>query len=196
MGNMLLERESPLPPLTEYATEARAGDGRLVLLSGEAGAGKSALVERLEQDLPDAQWSWGACDGLFTPRPLGPLFDLAEKLGGELAELCRARAPRDELFDALLRAVDGPGKLHVLVMEDMHWADEATVDLLRFLGRRLRDTSVLLIATFRDDALTVKDPLRVALGELATQRSARRIGLAPLSADAVARLAAGSGVDP
>src|SRR5262245_15532557 len=97
MVGMLLERESPLGSLTEYATEARGGDGRLVLLSGEAGAGKSALVERLEQDLPDAHWSWGACDGLFTPRPLGPLFDLAEKLGGELAELCRARAPRDEL---------------------------------------------------------------------------------------------------
>src|SRR5215813_5451605 len=127
MGHMLLERESPLASLTEYAAEAGDGDGRLVLLSGEAGAGKSALVERLEQDLPDAQWSWGACDGLFTPRPLGPLFDLAEKLGGELAELCRAHAPRDELFSALLRVLDEPGRLHVVVMEDMHWADEATV---------------------------------------------------------------------
>jgi len=60
------------------------------LVAGEAGVGKSALVEQLQRDLPDARWLWGACDGLFTPRPLGPLFDLAAQLGGELDELCRA----------------------------------------------------------------------------------------------------------
>jgi hypothetical protein len=96
----LLERESSLALLAVYAREARRGDGRLVLVGGEAGVGKSALVEQFQGDLPDARWSWGACDGLFTPRPLGPLFDLADGLGGELLELCRARAARDELFGA------------------------------------------------------------------------------------------------
>ena len=76
-------------------------------------------------------------------------------------------------------------------MEDVHWADEATVDLLRFLGRRIRDATVLLIVTYRDDGLSATDPLRLALGDLATQRSDRRIGLAPLSADAVGVLAGG-----
>ena len=71
----LLERGSSLASLAAYAQEAREGVGRLVLVAGEAGVGKSALVEQLECDLPDARWSWGACDGLFTPRPLGPLFD-------------------------------------------------------------------------------------------------------------------------
>jgi predicted ATPase len=133
----LLERELPLAALAAYAQEARQGNGRLVLVAGEAGVGKSALVEQLQYELADARWSWGACDGLFTPRPLGPLFDLADQLDGELLELCRARAPRDEMFAALLRQVSEPGMLNVVVVEDVHWADEATVDLLRFLGRRL-----------------------------------------------------------
>ncbi len=188
----LLERGAQLAALAEYAREARRGEGRLVLIAGEAGVGKSALVEQLQRDLPDARWSWGACDGLFTPRPLGPLFDLAGQLGGELLDLCRAQAAREELFGALLRQVTEPGTLNVAVVEDVHWADEATVDLLRFLGRRLRDAGVLLIVTYRDDGLAPDDPLRLALGDLATQRSTRRVGLPPLSADAVRDLAGGS----
>jgi hypothetical protein len=132
---------------------------------------------------------------LFTPRPLGPLFDLATQLGGELEERCRAGAAREELFRALLAQVSESGTLSVLVVEDLHWADEATVDLLRFLGRRVWDAPVLLIATYRDDGLAAGDPLRIALGDLATQRSTRRIDLAPLSAEAVRVLAGGSGLD-
>ena len=191
----LLERGAALASLAEYADEARHGDGRLVLVAGEAGVGKSALVEQLQSDLPDARWSWGACDGLFTPRPLGPLLDLAAQLGGELEELCHAAAAREDLFRALLRQVSGPGTLSVVVIEDIHWADEATVDLLRFLGRRLRDAPALLIATYRDDGLAADGPLRIALGDLATQRSTRRVALAPLSADAVRKLAGKSGID-
>ena len=191
----LLERGQSLASLAAYAEQARQGDGRLVLVAGEAGIGKSALVEWLHSDLLDARWSWGACDGLFTPRPLGPLFDLAAELGGELERLCRAGAPREDLFGALLRQVSEPQALDVVVIEDVHWADEATVDLLRFLGRRLRDARVLLVATYRDEDLAASDPLRVALGEISRQRSTRRIELAPLSADAVRVLAGASGLD-
>jgi DNA-binding CsgD family transcriptional regulator len=193
---LLLERESPLAALAGYAREAQRGDGRLVLLAGEAGVGKSALVEQLQLDLPGASWSWGACDGLFTPRPLGPLFDLAGQLGGELRDLCRSGAAREELFRALLSQLSEPGGLNVAVVEDVHWADEATVDLLRFLGRRIRAASVLLIVTYRDDGMAAGDPLRLALGELGSQRSTRRIGLAPLSVAAVGVLASGSGLEP
>ncbi len=193
--DVLLEREAQLAALVSYAGEARKAQGRLVLVAGEAGVGKSALVEQLQRDLPEAAWFWGACDGLFTPRPLGPLFDIAAKLGGELLELCRADAPRADLFAALLRQVSEPGGLRVVVVEDIHWADEATIDLLRFLGRRIRDATVLLIVTYRDDGLSATDPLRIALGDLATQRSVRRIGLAPLSADATAVLAGDEGLD-
>jgi len=191
----LLERELPLASLAGYAREARQGDGRLVLVAGEAGVGKSALLEQFQLDLPDARWSWGACDGLFTPRPLGPLFDLAGRLGGELLDLCHAGAGRDELFRALLNQVSEPGTLDVVVVEDVHWADEATVDLLAFLGRRIRDAEVLLLVTYRDENLAEADPVRVALGELARQRPTRRVELAPLSADAVRQLAGSSGLD-
>jgi DNA-binding CsgD family transcriptional regulator/tetratricopeptide (TPR) repeat protein len=191
----LLEREASLASLADYAREARRGEGRLVLVAGEAGVGKSSLVERLHDDLADACWSWGACDGLFTPSPLGPLFDLASTLGGELEDLCRAGAAREDLFRALLRQVSESGTLNIMVVEDVHWADEATVDMLRFLGRRLWAAPVLLIATYRDDGLAADDPLRIALGDLATQRSTRRVELAPLSADAVRILAGGSGLE-
>jgi DNA-binding CsgD family transcriptional regulator/tetratricopeptide (TPR) repeat protein len=191
----LLERESQLAALESYAAEARRGDGRLILIAGEAGVGKSALVEKLEHAAPDACWLWGACDGLFTPRPLGPLFDVAAQLGGELLELSRSGAARESLFMALLAQVSEPGTLHVLVVEDVHWADEATIDLLRFLGRRLRGVPALVIVTYRDEDLGSTDPLRLALGEMATLRSARRLALAPLSAGAVAALAAEHGLE-
>jgi DNA-binding CsgD family transcriptional regulator/tetratricopeptide (TPR) repeat protein len=198
MMTTLLEREAQLASLRAYAAEASNGEGRLVLIAGEAGAGKSVLAEELQASLPGAAWCWGACDGLFTPRPLGPLFDIAESLGGELRELCRSGAAREELFRAVLRqAGASPGaEPNVLVIEDVHWADEATIDLLRFLGRRIRNAPVLLLVTYRDDGLAADDPLRMALGDLAAQRPVRRMSLPPLSPGAVALLAAGSGLDP
>ncbi|WP_433059841.1 LuxR C-terminal-related transcriptional regulator [Dactylosporangium sp. CS-033363] len=180
----LLERDSALASLAEYARQASAGEGRIVLVGGEAGVGKTALVEAFTADRRNVVW--GLCDGLFTPRPLGPLFDIAEQIGLDVAAV-----GRDELFAAALRALAG---VDILVIEDLHWADEATVDLVRYLGRRLRGT--LAVLTYRDDALTPGDPLRVALGDLGTQRATRRIGLAPLSEPSVRALAEGRGIDP
>ncbi len=188
----LLERESQLASLRQYAAEARGRAGRLVLVSGEAGVGKSSLVEELQDELGDATWVWGACDGLFTPRPLAPLRDVARSVGGELLEAVRAGLPRDEVFEAALRWLEAADGLVVLVVEDAQWADDATLDLLRFLGRRLRGLPVLLVVTFRDDALAPADTLRVALGELTGLRWTRRIDLPPLSAAGVRRLAAGT----
>jgi DNA-binding CsgD family transcriptional regulator/tetratricopeptide (TPR) repeat protein len=192
----LLERESQIEALAEYAREAGQGHGRLVLVSGEAGVGKSSLLEKFEESLAGARWFWGACDGLFTPRPLGPLLDFASQVGGELSALCRAGAPREDLFGALLDQMTQPGGLQVFAIEDVHWADAATLDLLRFLGRRLRDTHALLVVTYRDEGLASGDPLRVALGELATQRSTRRVSLPRLSPQAVDVLAEGTGFAP
>jgi DNA-binding CsgD family transcriptional regulator/tetratricopeptide (TPR) repeat protein len=183
----LLERSSFLDALTGYAAEARLGSGRLVLVSGESGIGKTALVEAFQAQLHGARWLWGACDGLLTPRPLGPLFDIAAQAGGRLSELCGQGAGPDRLFGAFLAELDSPTALTVAVIEDVHWADEATIDLLRFAGRRLGRMKALVLVTFRDDELS-DDPLRLLLGDLATHRATRRMGLPPLSDDAVRAL--------
>jgi DNA-binding CsgD family transcriptional regulator len=184
---MLLERRAQLTALAEYADDARAGRGRLVLVAGEAGIGKTALVDEFARQDPRLRVAQGACDGLFTPRPLGPLYDVAAELGGPLLQACRDDAPREHLFATLLDELRaGPT---MLVLEDLHWSDEATLDLLRYLGRRLKDLPVLLVATYRDDELTNRDALRVVLGELGTIRTTRRIDLAPLSKAAVDDLA-------
>jgi DNA-binding CsgD family transcriptional regulator/tetratricopeptide (TPR) repeat protein len=192
----LLERKTALDALAELAGQARSGDGRLVLLEGEAGVGKSALLEQFTSELPDSRLLSGACDGMFTPRPLGPLFDIAQQVHGRLHSLCRADASREQLFDAFLTELCEPGPLPVVVIEDVHWADEATLDLLSFLARRIREIAVLMIVSYRNDELADTHPLRIALGHLAVQRCARRFPLAPLSVQAVRMLSAGRGVDP
>ncbi len=188
----LLERETQLASLRQYAEEARGRDGRLVLVSGEAGIGKSSLVEELQAGLRDATWVWGACDGLFTPRPLAPLHDMVREVEGPLHDAVRDGAPRERVYDEVLTWLGAQERLTVLVVEDVQWADDATLDLLRYLGRRLRSLPVLLLVTFRDDAIAPADTLRVALGELGGQRSTRRIDLPPLSPDGVRRLADGT----
>jgi DNA-binding CsgD family transcriptional regulator/tetratricopeptide (TPR) repeat protein len=190
----LLERSSFLDALAGYAAEARDGSGRLVLVSGESGIGKTALVEAFEAQLDGARWLWGACDGLLTPRPLGPLFDIAAQAGGQLAGLCGQGAGPDRLFGAFLAELDSPTALTIAVIEDVHWADEATIDLLRFAGRRLGRMKALVLVTYRDDE-PGNDPLRLLLGDLATTRATRRMGLPPLSGDAVRALAGQRDVD-
>ena len=157
----LLERDSSMASLREYAEDARGGSGRLVLVSGEAGVGKTALLECLEEELPQADWAWGGCDGLSTPRPLGPLFDIAARDRRRPARgLPGGRAARDALPDPA-RQLDGgraAGRPTVLVIEDAHWADEATLDLVRFLAPRIRDSPSLLVVTYRDDGLAPGRP--------------------------------------
>jgi DNA-binding CsgD family transcriptional regulator/tetratricopeptide (TPR) repeat protein len=191
---VLLERELQLAALTEYAGEARRGEGRLVLVSGEAGVGKSALLEEFEHRKPDAAWAWGACDGLFTPRPLGPLLDIAGQLGGALRDTIARGSTREEIFQALLACLDRTGEPTALVFEDVHWADEATLDLLRFVGKRVRTRPVLLLVTYRDDAIVPGHPLRRCLAQLSTERSTRRVDVPRLTPAAVSVLAAGSGL--
>ena len=165
------------------------GDGRLVFVSGEAGVGKTLLLRRFcEEQLRPARVLWGSCDPLFTPRPLGPLIDIAQVTGGELGELVQREARPHEVAAALLRELEAEVP-SVVVIEDVHWADEGTLDVLRLLGRRLRATPALVIASYRDDALARDHPLRVVLGELATSDAAARLRLQPLSAEAVALLA-------
>jgi predicted ATPase len=135
----LLERSSLLEGLSGVLAATAAG-GRVVLLAGEAGIGESVLIKRFtERHSAAARFLLGACDPLLTPRALGPLHDVARQTGGRLAALLAARSPREQLFAALLDELDQPAP-QVVVVEDAHWADEATLDLLVFLGRRMERT--------------------------------------------------------
>jgi predicted ATPase len=193
----LLERDSALETLGGWFAEARAGRGRLVLVGGEAGVGKTALVNEFAlQHRQAARVLQGACDPLTTPRPLGPLADIALAVGGRLDQLLRDEAPREALFGALLERLRDSRVVTVLVVEDVHWADEATLDLLRFLARRLGASPALLVVTYRDDELGPLHPVQLLAGDLAGSARVRRLRLAPLSRQAVAVLAGPHGTDP
>jgi DNA-binding CsgD family transcriptional regulator/tetratricopeptide (TPR) repeat protein len=164
-------------------------------MSGEAGVGKTALTRRFcDEQRHAVRVVWGACDALYTPRPLGPFLDVAEITGGELEELVQSGARPHEVAASLMREL-GERVPTILVLEDLHWADEATLDVLRLLGRRIDAIPALVLATYRDDELDRFHPLRIVLGELATSQAVARLKLQPLSQAAVATLAERSGVD-
>jgi DNA-binding CsgD family transcriptional regulator/tetratricopeptide (TPR) repeat protein len=192
----LLERASHLDALGRALAEAGAGAGRLVFVAGEAGVGKTALIQAFAVAARAATLVLrGACDPLSTPRPLGPLIDIAALSGGELAELLGTGAPRHAVFQGFLNVLAGTRRPVLAIVEDVHWADEATLDLLRFTGRRIERTRALLVATYRDDEVGAHHPLRIVLGDLATAAGVRRMTVPPLSVTAVRTLAADSGVD-
>ena len=193
-GEELLEREDALAALLDAHSLASTDGGRLVVLAGEAGIGKTSLVrafcDRARAKSPILE---GGCDPLFTPRPLGPFADVAAHTGGPLAELVNAGAPPGQVLVALSDELQL--RRTVLVLEDLHWADEATLDVFQLLGRRMRALPALVIATYRDDALGATHPLRLVLGDLVRLRSTTRLRLLPLSAAAVNTLAEPIGVD-
>jgi tetratricopeptide (TPR) repeat protein len=191
----LLERKTYLDELDGLLCQATTGSGRLLFLGGEAGVGKSALVRTFaDQVRPTTRVLTGSCDPLSTPRPLGPLLDIAEQTDGGVNWQAQASNQRVPIFSTFLAELGR--KPSLVIIEDAHWADEATLDLLRYLGRRISAAPALLIVTYRDDEVGVGHPLRRVLGDLATAEAVRRLALRPLSLDGVTELAKGGGVDP
>jgi DNA-binding CsgD family transcriptional regulator/tetratricopeptide (TPR) repeat protein len=189
----LFERSRQLAVLRDAFDESPGGV--LVLLGGEAGGGKTALVRHFCGGLGKrAQVLWGACDPLFTPRPLGPVVDIARVVGGELQALLDAGAKPYQVAASIVRVAQ-ERRGTVIVLEDLHWADEATLDVLSLLGRRIDSIPALLIGTYRDDELDRTHPLQRVLGELRSTRSIRRLTAEPLSVAAVGALAKPHGLD-
>src|ERR1700737_5459873 len=192
----LLEREDQLAALGELQGAVASGSGRAVFVAGEAGAGKSALVRQFcDSAAGTSRVMVGFCDALASPRPLGPLVDIAPSLGGDVTELLKSRR-RHELFEATLAALASHRQPSIVVFEDLQWADQATLDLLRFLGRRVSTTGTLLVGTYRDDEVGPEHLFRVVLGDLASCAWVDRMLVPPLSQAAVASLSAGSRIDP
>ncbi len=196
VGGELLERSRQLTALSVSLAAVQEGSrGRLLLLGGEAGVGKTALLRQFcDEQRGAVRILWGACDSLFTPRPLGPFLDVAETTDGELEELAQSGALPHEVAAALTREL-GHGASTILVLEDLHWADEATLDVLRLIARRIETVGALVLASYRDDELERTHPLRIVLGELATTQAVDRLTIEPLSPAGVAQLAEPAGVD-
>jgi predicted ATPase/DNA-binding CsgD family transcriptional regulator len=195
----LLERDHVLAELATLARTTTAGDGQMVLLRGEAGVGRSALLRRFVHMMADeAEVLLGYCDPLSAPRPLGPLIDMFNRLpGGRAAELAAAiDSGHNELIYKRLLELLRDGHRWLFVIDDAQWADGATLDLLRFLARRLEALPVLIVVSYRDFELGQGHPLAVMLGDMSSHGSITRIKLSPLSIEAVGLMAAGTGFDP
>jgi DNA-binding CsgD family transcriptional regulator/tetratricopeptide (TPR) repeat protein len=190
---VLLERDQQLDDLTTFAAGSAAQGGGVVLVGGEAGIGKTTLVRTFARQY-DGTVLFGACEPLTTPRPLQPLHDIAHQTGGRLSALMTSDVGRHALFTALLEVL--AAEPTVVVIEDVHWADEATLDLLVFLGRRLADTSSVVVLTLRAHTPDPHPRLAEVLGHLAGSPRTLRVTLPPLSLEAVTRLAEGRNVQP
>jgi DNA-binding CsgD family transcriptional regulator/tetratricopeptide (TPR) repeat protein len=186
----LLEREVELEVLGAALDDAQRSSGSVVLVAGEAGIGKTRLIQSFARQHQDvARILWGACDDLSTPRTLGPFHDIALQVDGVLKEAV-LEGRRGEVFDASLDVITEGTRATAVIVEDVHWADGATLDVLKFLGRRIDRIPATLILTYREEEVPANHPLMLVVGDLPAS-AVQRLHLAPLSKGAVEQLAAG-----
>lgn len=188
----MLERGAYLDQLDELFGEAVRGRGRLVVVHGEAGIGKTTLVRTFASGR-EKRLLWGNCDPVVPPRPLGPVLDMSDRLGTSAVDALRL-GDRHGVFSAFLDALRAEGGPRIVVFEDLQWADEATLELLRVAGRRVAQMAVVMVGTFREEEVGADHPLSAAFGDIPAEAIVP-IRLPPLSVDAVRQLASGAAVD-
>src|SRR6185312_6493005 len=184
MAGVLVEREGFLASLERLLSEALDGSGRLVFLGGEAGVGKTALAAALAEAADGTAIRRGSCDNITTAEALGPILDALPELAA--AAGLEAGMTRFRLFQQVRGMLSKTPML--LLLEDVHWADEATLDILRFLGRRLAEMRLMIVATFRSEEADGDHPLTIVMGELAARPGVVRMELPSLSLRGVQRL--------
>lgn len=186
----LIERAGFLTTLQSKFDNIAEGEGHCVFVTGEAGIGKTSLVKSFGKELKaKCKIYQGTCDALFTPRPLAPLYDILLQMGNELPE---SGVDRTAFFTRFFQELINRTDPSVIVFEDIHWADEATLDFIKFLARRITQLQCLFILTYRDNEIHLNHPLRHVLGQL-NPGSFTRIQLLPLSKEAVEKMAAEKG---
>ncbi len=188
---LLFERDSFITVINNEFARAQMASGRIVLVAGEAGIGKTSLLEHITAGLAGDQVLWGNCEALLTPQPLGPFHDIARHHWPDLKLLFDRGAARSVLFAAVIDELAAMARPAIMVLEDVHWADAATLDLIKYIGRRIHHMRVLLALSYRDDEITPTHPLRSVLGDLPA-KCTRRLLLPRLSVKGVEGMAAGS----
>ena len=189
----LIERTEFLATLSAKFESIKYGEGHCIFLSGEAGMGKTSVIKSFCNEIrDDCKIFQGSCDALFTPRPLAPLYDIAWQIRSDLFENSSEGADRSVLFTRIFYELGSQKGPTVVVFEDIHWADEATLDFIKFLARRISRIHCLFILTYRHDDVHFQHPMRNVLGNLAPD-SFTRIQLTPLSRESVEKLAAERG---
>jgi DNA-binding CsgD family transcriptional regulator len=190
----LLEREEYLSALSSQFRKAVSGEGQVAVICGDAGIGKTSLVESFTKQYENkAKVYWGACDDLFTPRPLAPLYDIAGKMQSSIINKLEQEAPRPSIFNEFIDEIHRE-EPNIIVIEDVHWADESTFDFIKFLAKRINKYKSLLIITYRSDEIGPTHPLRFSLSNIPT-KYLKRFELPPLSINAVKVLAKSLGRD-
>ena len=196
MTNVLLEREEYLGELDRLLDAACTRSGSLVFLGGETGVGKSVLIREFVASVdPGVRVLIGSCGPSLSPSPLQPLREMAIASDWTPGHKVASGANRQDIFFDALADLSAHPKPTVIVIEDVHWADDSTLDFLRFLGRRVDAMPVLAIASHRNDDIRQLKPLKMVFGDLITTSAVRRLTISRLSFAAVAELAAGRTAD-
>ena len=185
---MLLEREAVLGTLLAELDHARRGQGRVAAVYGEAGIGKTSLLRALTDNAEGCRILSGGCEALSTSQPLGPLYDMMASLDTEVVRALNEESVPMRLFSLLLTMLQKSPQPVLMIVEDIHWADQATLDLIKFLGRRVGALKLLLVVSYRNDEADGNLSIAGLLGDLSHARISR-IPLAPLSPSAVRAMA-------
>jgi DNA-binding CsgD family transcriptional regulator len=189
----LIERAGFLASLQTEFQRMAAGEGHCIFVSGEAGIGKTSLVKAFCKELKNrCNIYQGSCDALFTPRPLAPLYDILLQMRNDLPEPGSEGTDRTVFFTRFIQELNNQKDACLIVFEDIHWADEATLDFIKFLARRITQLRCLFILTYRGEEIHSNHPLRNLLGQL-NPDSFTRLQLPPLSRQAVEKLAGEKG---
>lgn len=191
----LIERDEFLSSLHNGLKKIASGkEAHCFFIIGEPGIGKSSLVKAFVSGIDDKSVKYiVACDSLFTPPLLAPLYDLALQMKKDWGSKIGSVSSRAELFSMFVDELSSKEMPVVLVFEDIHWADEATLDFVKFFARRISRMKCLFIVTCRDDEVS-QHSLRIVLGDL-SHETFSRIQLKPLSRQAVYQLADEKGYD-
>ncbi len=191
----LLEREVYLNTLEKIFNGIAMNGGHTLFIAGEAGVGKTSLVKEFTGNLKNETLVLtGGCDSLFTPRPLGPLFDISGDFSPEFQRILKSNSNRSALFNSFLAELKEKKQTTILIFEDVHWADEATLDLIKYFSRRVFMVNCLFILTYRDDEINLDHRLRAILGEIPPQYQTR-LKIQRLSVDAVKELSKNTGMN-